>query len=112
LIFFLITSNRSWQRWLRLTPDKFYKYGLKPLLRKIGIPDRNTGLHAFRHGLGTELAEASVPPTVLQQQLRHADVKTTLRVYAHAIPESQRVAMERVSLSIGTEVRIGTANRG
>ncbi len=92
--------------------ESVVEYGLKPVLRKLGIPDKNVGLHAFRHGLATELAEASVPLTVLQQQLRHADVKTTLRVYAHAIPESQRVAMERVSLSIGTEVPTGTANGG
>jgi integrase len=89
--------------------ESVVEYGLKPILRKLGIPDKNAGLHAFRHGLATELAEASVPLTVLQQQLRHADVKTTLRVYAHAIPESQRVAMEHASLSIGTEVPIGTA---
>jgi len=88
--------------------ESVVEYGLKPLLRKLEIPDRNTGLHAFRHGLATELAEASVPLTVLRQQLRHADVKTTLRVYAHAIPESQRAAMEGVALSIGTEVPIGT----
>src|SRR5580700_1991272 len=61
------------------------RVGLWPVLRKLGIP--RTGLHAFRHGLATELVEASVPVTVLQGQLRHADVKTTLRVYAHAIPQ-------------------------
>lgn len=88
--------------------ESVVEYGLKPILRKLGIPEKNTGFHAFRHGLATELAEASVPITVLQQQMRHADVKTTLRVYAHVIPESQRVAMERASLSIGTEVPIGT----
>ena len=86
--------------------ESVVQYGLKPVLRKLGIPENNTGLHAFRHGLATELAEASVPLTVLQQQLRHADVKTTLRVYAHAIPETQRAAMELIS--IGTEVPIGT----
>jgi integrase len=58
------------------------EYGLRPILRKLGIPDKYAGLHAFRHGLATELAEASVALTVLRQQLRHADVKTTLRVYA------------------------------
>jgi integrase len=47
-------------------------------------------------GLATELAEASVPLTVLQNQLRHADVKTTLKVYAHVIPQSQRDAMENI----------------
>ena len=52
--------------------------------------------------------ECTFAGTVLQSQLRHADVKTTLRVYARAIPESQRAAMERASLSIGTEVPICT----
>jgi integrase len=46
-------------------------------------------------GLATELAEQSVPLTVLQQQMRHADIKTTLRIYAHAIPQTQRDVMER-----------------
>jgi integrase len=73
-------------------------YSLKPILRRLGIPEKDCGLHAFRHGLATELAEACVPITVLQQQMRHADVKTTLRVYAHAIPESQRDAMERAAI--------------
>jgi len=59
------------------------QYALKPLLKRLGIPEHRAGLHAFRHGLATELAEASVPFTVLQQQLRHADVRTTLKVYAH-----------------------------
>ena len=72
--------------------------GLKPVLRKLGIPSTETGMHAFRHGLATELVEASVPVTVLQSQLRHADVKTTLRVYAHVIPQSQRDAMENLGV--------------
>ena len=78
--------------------DNVVKCGLKPVPRKLGIPTANTGLHAFRHGLATELAESAVPLTVLQNQLRHADVKTTLKIYAHAIPQSQRDAMERVGL--------------
>jgi integrase len=65
-------------------------------LKKLGIPGRHTGLHAFRHGLATELAEASVPLTVLQNQLRHANVKTTLRIYSHVMPQTQRDAMEQV----------------
>jgi integrase len=76
--------------------DNVVRVGLKPVLRKLGIPEMDTGLHAFRHGLATELAEASVPLTVLQNQLRHADVKTTLRVYSHVIPQTQRDAMEQV----------------
>jgi integrase len=71
-------------------------FGLKPVLKKLGIPSHNVGLHAFRHGLATELVEAAAPLTVLQHQLRHADIKTTLKLYSHVIPESQRDAMEQV----------------
>jgi integrase len=72
------------------------RIGLKPVLKKLGIPDQDVGLHAFRHGLATELVEAAAPLTVLQQQLRHADIKTTLKLYSHVIPQSQRDAMEQV----------------
>jgi len=72
---------------------------LKKVLRKLGIPDANLGLHGFRHGLATELVHSNVPLTTVQQQMRHSDVLTTLRVYAHAIPQVQRDAME----SIGTK---------
>jgi integrase len=79
--------------------DNVVKNGLKPILRKLGLPVQDCGLHAFRHGLATELTDASVPLTVLQNQLRHADIKTTLRLYAHAIPKSQRDAIEMISLN-------------
>jgi integrase len=88
--------------------DNVVKYGLKPVLKKLGLPTHDVGLHAFRHGLATELADAAVPIPVLQQQMRHADVRTTLRIYAHVIPASQRAAMERIGLSISTTVPIST----
>jgi len=88
--------------------DNVVRTGLKPILRKLGIPTENAGLHAFRHGLATELAQTE-PITVLQTQMRHADVRTTLKVYAHVIPQSQRDSMERIAKrSIGTNVPIGT----
>src|SRR5690348_15326172 len=90
--------------------DNVVKYGLKPILKVLKIPTRNAGLHAFRHGLATELAQRAVPLPDLQKQMRHADVRTTLRIYSHSIPSTQRAAMESVadSLSIGTNVPIGT----
>lgn len=102
----LLFPNRkgTYPRWR----DNVVKYGLKPVLRKLGISSREVGLHAFRHGLATELAEAAVPIPVLQGQMRHADVRTTLKVYAHAIPQSHRDAMEKVGQSISTVVPIGT----
>jgi integrase len=74
------------------------KYRLHPVLKKLGIPAKYAGLHAFRHGLATELADKNTPIPVLQKQMRHADVRTTLSVYTHVIPQSQRDAMEAVSI--------------
>lgn len=34
---------------------------LHPILKRLGIPHENVGLHAFRHVLATELAESAVP---------------------------------------------------
>jgi integrase len=53
---------------------------------------------AFRHGPATELVDSNAPLPVVQKQMRHADIATTLRIYAHAIPQSQRDAMEGVNL--------------
>lgn len=92
--------------------DNVVKYGLKRVLKRLGIPANDVGLHGFRHGLATELAESAVPLPVLQQQMRHADVRTTLRIYAHAIPSSQRDAIEQLaSRSISTVVPISTDSR-
>jgi integrase len=91
-----------------MSRNNVVRTGLKPILLKLGIADVGVGLHAFRHGLATELAQ-SEPITVLQTQIRHADVRTTLKVYAHVIPQSQRDSMERIAKrSIGTNVPIGT----
>ena len=86
--------------------DNVVKYGLKPVLRGLGLPAREVGLHAFRHGLATELAATGTPLPTLQQQMRHADVRTTLEIYAHVLPDSQRLAIEGASIS--TNVLIGT----
>lgn len=41
----------------------------------------NIGPHAIRHHLGQTLADARVPPTVVQEILGHSDVKITLDYY-------------------------------
>jgi len=85
------------------------KYVLKPILKKSGIPAHDVGLHAFRHGLATELANASVPLPVLQRRMRHADVHTTLRIYSHLVSDTHVDVMEKLAQrSIGTNCPIGT----
>jgi integrase len=72
------------------------RFGLRPILVKLGLPTRKAGLHAFRHGLGTALANAGVSPAIVQRTLRHTDIKTTLRFYVHADDDSQREALAQI----------------
>lgn len=102
----LFPNRRDTRPMLR---DNVVRYGLKPLLRKLGISAHEVGLHAFRHALATELANAGTPLPTLQQQMRHADVSTTLRVYAHVVPDLQRQAVEEAAIS--TVAPIGTKNQ-
>jgi integrase len=83
------------------------KFGLKPLLRKLGLPTKDVGLHAFRHGLGTALSDNKVSPKTVQQILRHTDIKTTFRYYIHSDTDAQRSAL--ASVAISTNVPNGTA---
>ncbi len=54
------------------------------------------GWHSLRHLHATLLSEAGEPLKVAQAQLGHADLQTTLGVYTHVLPESQRRAVERI----------------
>lgn len=54
------------------------------------------GWHDLRHFHATMLSEAGEPLKVAQAQLGHADLQTTLGVYTHVLPESQRRAVEKI----------------
>ena len=72
------------------------------LLRRVVYPacDRanipRVSWHSLRHLHATLLSEAGEPLKVAQAQLGHADLQTTLGVYTHVLPESQRRAVERI----------------
>jgi integrase len=89
--------------------ENIVRYGLKPLLRKLGLPTRDVGLHAFPHGLGTALSNQKTSPKTVQEILRHTDIKTTFRYYVHSDMDVQREAL--ASIAIGTNVPISTAVR-
>jgi integrase len=68
---------------------------LWPILDRLGIA--RCGLHAFRRTVGTHMLASGASPKDVQRQLRHEDVKTTLRIYTEAIGDTQRKAAERVA---------------
>ncbi len=62
-------------------------------VRRLGLPPATP--HTLRHTHATVLLSDSVPPHVVQQRLGHASSRTTLDVYAHVLPVSEREVAER-----------------
>ncbi|MEU1809368.1 tyrosine-type recombinase/integrase [Micromonospora aurantiaca (nom. illeg.)] len=59
-----------------------------------GLP--GVRLHDLRHTVVSLLMELGVPPHVVQAIARHADVKVTLKVYAHASIDAMRQALGKL----------------
>lgn len=66
---------------------------LHPILDKLGIP--RCGMHAFRHGAATLMIASGATIKATQEQLRHSDPMTTLRMYVHSVGGEQRQAAEK-----------------
>lgn len=67
----------------------------------IEIPDDYTfDLHSIRVTCATNLLQLGVNPKVVQEILRHADISTTMNVYARVIGEDRRDAVELLNRAI------------
>jgi len=69
---------------------------LWPILDASKIP--RCGMHAFRHAHATLSMANGASLKTVQEQLRHADPTTTMRMYVHTVAEDQRRAAEKVAL--------------
>src|SRR6266404_363762 len=78
-----------------LNQKNLYNRVLAPACDRIKQP--RVSWHSFRHAHATLLAESGESMKTAQALLGHSDLETTLNVYTHALPASQRRAVERVS---------------
>ena len=66
---------------------------LRPAAVKAGVIGRDEkvrfGFHNLRHSLATFLVSSASDPKTVQAMLRHANVATTLGLYAHAVDEKK-----------------------
>jgi integrase len=78
-----------------LSPKNLYNRVLAPACDATHIP--RVSWHSFRHSHATILGEVGESLKTAQAILGHSDLETTLNTYMHAIPESQRRAVEKVA---------------
>ncbi len=78
--------------------ENVVRQALTPILDRLKIP--RCGFHAFRHLHASLLLSTGAAPQVAQKQLRHADPRMTLGVYAHVIGDLHREAVDKVATRI------------
>jgi integrase len=64
--------------------------GVRSVANRLGM--KSIHLHSLRHFAATELLAAGISPNDAAEMLGHADPALTLRVYAHASTERQKMA--------------------
>jgi site-specific recombinase XerD len=62
---------------------------------RAGIAGKIIGWHSFRHSLATNLRSLGVDVKIAQELLRHANSRTTIDLYTHAVSADKRSASER-----------------
>lgn len=79
-----------------LSPDSLLKKSIRPALQRAAIEGKIIGWHNFRHTLGTLLRAIGTDIKVAQDLLRHANSRTTLDIYTHAVSQQKRDANTKV----------------
>lgn len=90
----LLFADEHGQPW---KGDHVNEHVLTPLLKRLGI--KHGGLHAFRHGLTSQLLRLGVSVNTAKEIAGHADVKTTIG-YAHTVEQDHRAAHDKVSAAL------------
>ena len=75
-------------------PGRIQENWLVPAAEKVG--SGRVGWHTFRHSHSSLLHALGVDLKVQQELLRHADIRTTMNIYTHAVPAALREANSRV----------------
>jgi integrase len=76
---------------------------LQPACRRLGIPE--VSWHDLRHTYATWGRQAGISPEVMQQQLGHASIETTLGIYSHlaAVDDTAGAAVEGFAYGAGVD---------
>jgi integrase len=74
----------------------------KNIIKDAQVPEIR--FHDLRHSCATILLENGVDIKLIQQRLRHADIKTTGYIYSHVTPKMQRAVDQTMSNALNISV--------
>lgn len=78
-----------------VNPKNMLRRVLQPTCKKLSLP--LVSRHGSRHSHAPLLTEVGESFKTAQAILGHSDLKTTLNIHTHAVPEFERRAVERVA---------------
>jgi integrase len=78
-----------------LNPKNLFRRVLRPACVQLGLP--LVTWHSFSHTHATLVGEVGESLKTALAPLGHSDLETTLNEYTHAIPESQKRAVDKVA---------------
>lgn len=90
-IFASTHNNGKWPFWPQTVLERF----IRPAAKRAGIAKR-IGWHTFRRSYCTLLSDLGTDVKVMQELMRHANIQTTMNVYAQAMMPAKREAQAKV----------------
>ena len=84
--------------------DNFRKRVFYKLMEKAKLP--NTRFHNIRHTFASLLLKQGEPLNYVMEQMGHASIQTTVNVYGHIIPGSNRNAVNKLDDEIGADLKL------
>ncbi len=78
----------------RLIYSNFCNRIFKPAVAQIGLPDLQ--VHDFRRTAATLFVSDGTPDRVIQERLGHADIRTTLNLYAQGTEKAHTEAVRAI----------------
>jgi integrase len=79
------------------SPDEWHHERLVPLLTRLGLKRRGSGLHSLRHGYVSLLAAQGVDVNYIAEQVGHSSVTLTRDIYLHVFKRARGEAMRRLN---------------
>ena len=84
--------------------DNFRKRVFYKLLEKANLP--RVRFHDIRHTFASLLLQQGEPRNYVMEQMGHASIQTTVNVYGHIVPGSNRNAINKLDDEVSPDLRL------